>query len=154
MHPTSDTIFAYGMNTCELGLCDVRVSGSTGVLGFGMETRSMKNFFTDMVASVGGIDFLKNGRCIISREYLNIKVWDMANTKQPIQNICVQDTLKSKLVNLFENDNIFDKFSIASSPDSSTVLTGNYNNNFHLIDVNEGRNIQYELNFHNKTVNR
>lgn len=26
MHPKSDSIFVYGMNRCELGLCDIRVS--------------------------------------------------------------------------------------------------------------------------------
>jgi serine/threonine-protein phosphatase 2A regulatory subunit B len=26
MHPSSDSIFVYGMNRCELGLCDIRAS--------------------------------------------------------------------------------------------------------------------------------
>jgi len=103
----------------------------------------MKNFFSDMVASVGGIDFTNNGRYIISREYMNVKVWDIASTKTPIQNICIQESLKSKLVNLFENDCIFDKFSIAGSYDNNTILTGNYNNNFHLLNISTGLNTQY-----------
>lgn len=81
-------------------------------------------------------------------------MWDITNTKKPIQNICVQDSLKSKLVNLFESDNIFDKFSIASSPDSSTILTGNYNNCFHLVNTDTGINTQYELSFKKNTVSR
>lgn len=28
MHPKSDSIFVYGMNRCELGLCDIRTSGT------------------------------------------------------------------------------------------------------------------------------
>jgi len=114
----------------------------------------MKNFFSDMVASVGGIDFTNNGRYIISREYMNVKVWDIANTKTPLQNICIQESLKSKLVNLFENDCIFDKFSITGSYDNSTIITGNYNNNFHLLNMSTGLNTQYELNFKRNTISR
>ena len=54
MHPRFDSLFLYGMNRCELGLCDIRSSGSNGkVVDFGVENKSMKNFFTDMVATVG-----------------------------------------------------------------------------------------------------
>lgn len=91
MHPKSDSIFVYGMNRCELGLCDIRVSPNTGkVLDFGLETRSMKNFFTDIIATVGDVNFTENGKYMISREYLNVKIWDMTNTKKPLHNICVQ----------------------------------------------------------------
>jgi hypothetical protein len=44
---------------------------------------------------------------------------------------------------MFENDSIFDKFSLAASKDSNTLLTGNYNNCFHLIDTLDGSNTQY-----------
>lgn len=37
--------------------------------------------------------------------------------------------------------------------DSNTILTGNYNNSFHLIDV-DGNNTQYELNFKKTTISR
>lgn len=36
-------------------------------MDFGVETRSMKNFFTDMVATVGSVEFTNNGKYIISR---------------------------------------------------------------------------------------
>jgi hypothetical protein len=37
MHPRSDSIFVYGMNRCELGVCDMRVSGHKGkVIDFGV----------------------------------------------------------------------------------------------------------------------
>lgn len=52
---------------------------------------------------------------------------------------------------MVENECIFDKFSLASSPDSNTMVTGNYNNCFHLIDA-DGTNTQYELNYKKATV--
>lgn len=68
MHPKSDSLFVYGMNRCELGLCDIRLSGNSGkVLDFGVENKSMKNFFTDMVATVGSAEFMQNSKYIVSR---------------------------------------------------------------------------------------
>lgn len=140
MHPKCDSIFVYGMNKCQLGVCDVRMSGKKNkVVDFGVESRSMKNFFSDMIASVTSVEFMQNCKYIISREYLNIKIWDITNPKKPMYNICIQQELKSNLVNLFENNNVYDKFMIRSSADSSTILTGNYNNNFHLINLNVGK---------------
>lgn len=55
---------------------------------------------------------------------------------------------------MFENDYIFDKFSISASDDSKTVLTGNYNNTFHLIDTNDSTNMQYELNYKKSTITK
>jgi WD40 repeat protein len=32
IHPSSDCIFAYGMNRCELGLCDIRTSCTSQII--------------------------------------------------------------------------------------------------------------------------
>ena len=64
-----------------------------------------------------------------------MKVWDIAQTKKPIFNVCVEDSLKSKLVELFELNHIHDKFNISGSPNNSTILTGNYNSSFHMMDI-------------------
>ena len=53
---------------------------------------------------------------------------------------------------MVENESIFDKFSISSSRDGNTLLTGSYNNSFHLLDPLEGLNCQYELNYSKKTT--
>lgn len=44
---------------------------------------------------------------------------------------------------MFENDCIYDKFKICGSPDGNQILTGSYNNNFHLIDLMDGTNNQF-----------
>jgi serine/threonine-protein phosphatase 2A regulatory subunit B len=113
-------------------------SASSGnLVKFGNEStyKSNHNFFTDLISSIHSINFTKNNKYLISRDYLNIKIWDLNNTKKPIHNICIEDNLKTKLVNLFENDNIYDKFNISSSYDSNTIVSGNYNNCFHLINL-------------------
>ena len=53
---------------------------------------------------------------------------------------------------MFENDSIFDKFTLSASHNSSTILTGNYNNCFHTVDVNNLQNIQYELSYKKQSI--
>lgn len=107
-----------------------------------------------MISSYSGVNFLPNNRLLVSRDFLTVKIWDLANTKRPIANITIQDSLKSKLCEMFENDYLFDKFSIAASNDCKTILTGNYNNTFHLIDTNDSTNMQYELNYKKNTITK
>lgn len=75
MHPHSDSLFLTGMNQNSLALCDLRQSStiiinidfSGRAIDFGVEVHSMKNFFTDMVSSIGSTEFTHNGKYIISR---------------------------------------------------------------------------------------
>jgi len=81
-----------------------------------------------------------------------VKVWDLANTSKPVQNIQIYDPIKTKLCELYENECIFDKFSLSSGPDSNSIVTGMFNNNFHVLDVKRETNTQVELTFNKKTV--
>lgn len=123
-------------------------------MGFGSEIRSTKNFFTDIIGSISSIEFTPNGKYLISRDYLNIKLWDLTNCRKPLLNICVQESVKSKLVNLYEADCINDKFTVACSKDGSTLATGTYNNCFHILNLANASNCQYELNFKKSTICR
>lgn len=60
---------------------------------------------------------------------------------KPVSVINIFDPLKSKLCELYENESIFDKFDLCSSPDSNIIITGNYNNSFHLFDRTTDQNI-------------
>lgn len=107
-----------------------------------------------MLSSVSSFTFLNNGKYIAVRDFLTVKIWDVAKHDRPIAAIVTQESLKSKLSEMFENDSIFDKFSISRSKDSNTLLTGNYNNSFHLIDVEDLQNTQYELNYKKQTISK
>jgi serine/threonine-protein phosphatase 2A regulatory subunit B len=84
---------------------------------------------------------------------LTVKIWDICNAKKPLNTIVIQEGMKGKLCEMFENDCIFDRFCLSTSMDSNTIFTGNYNNSFHLIDA-DGSNTQYELNYKKTTVSR
>ena len=55
-------------------------------------------------------------------------------TNKPVVTIPIFEPIKTKLCELYENESIFDKFSISSSSDSNYFITGNYNSSFHIID--------------------
>jgi serine/threonine-protein phosphatase 2A regulatory subunit B len=61
--------------------------------------------------------------------------------------------MKGKLSEVFENEAIFDKFSVSASPDGNTVATGSYSNCFHLVDQ-DGCNTQFELNYKKATISK
>lgn len=155
MHPCSDSLFAYGTNKGGLKLCDMRISANTDstALNFKNELPGQKNFLTEMISCYSSGDFTRNAKYLITRDFLTVKVWDLTNTRKPISSILLQDALKNKLCEMFENDCIFDKFSVSASADGNTFFTGNYNNAFHLLDV-DGTNTQYELNFKKNTIAR
>ena len=62
----------------------------------------------------------------------------------------VTDYLEKKLCEVYESENIFDKFDLQISPDSSMVLTGGYNGNVHVIDVKNQTNCQIDVKFMDK----
>lgn len=107
-----------------------------------------------MISSYSSLCFFNNNKYIASRDFLTVKVWDVCKTDKPIITVTLQEGIKSKLCEIFQNDCIFDKFNISISKDSNTLLTGNYNNSFHAINVNDSANMQYDINYKKQTICR
>lgn len=74
------------------------------------EDPSNKSFFSEIISSVSDVKFSKDGRYILSRDYLTLRIWDINMENKPVKTINVHDHLRSKLCDLYENDCIFDKF--------------------------------------------
>lgn len=74
------------------------------------EDPSNKSFFSEIISSVSDVKFSKDGRYLLSRDYLTLRIWDINMENKPIKTINVHDHLRSKLCDLYENDCIFDKF--------------------------------------------
>ncbi len=92
-------------------------------------------FLNDMLRSISDVKFSQGGRFIVARDYMNIKVWDVAMEKRPLDIIPVHDYLQPKLWDLYENESIFDCFDVAVSAQGE-LLTGSYGNLFHVYDLN------------------
>ena len=99
MHPTSDNLFIYGTNKGNLKLCDLRVSSNSDstATNFKNQYPGQKNFLTDFLTSYSSADFSKQGKYIVSRDYLSIKVWDICNSKKPINTVNLNEGMKGKL---------------------------------------------------------
>mmetsp|Transcript_25512 Transcript_25512/g.43595 ORF Transcript_25512/g.43595 Transcript_25512/m.43595 type:complete len:481 (+) Transcript_25512:61-1503(+) len=92
-----------------------------------------QSFFHEITSSISNARYSRCGRYIIARDYMSIRVWDTHMESRPISTHLVHEHLRPKLGDLYESDCIFDKFEVSVSHDSSYLLTGSYQNQFHLI---------------------
>ncbi|KAG0146441.1 hypothetical protein CROQUDRAFT_92748 [Cronartium quercuum f. sp. fusiforme G11] len=136
-HPLSCNLFCYSSSKGTVKLADMRSSAlcdTHAKLYEEEEDPSNKSFFSEIISSVSDVKFSKDGRYLLSRDYLNLRIWDLNMDKKPLVTIPIHDHLKSKLCDLYENDCIFDKFECTFSGDGNHVLSGSYNNYFHIYD--------------------
>ncbi|KAF9936115.1 protein phosphatase 2A regulatory subunit cdc55 [Modicella reniformis] len=141
-HPVHCNLFMYSSSKGTIKLSDMRESALCdrhAKLFEEEEDPSNKSFFSEIISSISDVKFSKDGRYILSRDYLTLKVWDINMESRPVQTINIHDHLRNKLCDLYENDCIFDKFECTFSGDGTNVLTGSYNNTFYIYDRN-GKN--------------
>ncbi|KAF8949652.1 protein phosphatase 2A regulatory subunit cdc55, partial [Entomortierella lignicola] len=141
-HPVHCNLFMYSSSKGTIKLSDMRESALCdrhAKLFEEEEDPTNKSFFSEIISSISDVKFSKDGRYILSRDYLTLKVWDINMENRPVQTINIHDHLRNKLCDLYENDCIFDKFECTFSGDGNNVLTGSYNNNFYIYDRN-GKN--------------
>lgn len=101
-------------------MCDLRKSSNfNDAVEFISDKVTQKNFFTELISSYSSAQFLKKGKYVAARDYLNVKIWDICNTSKPLMTINLHEGLKSKLCDLFENDSIYDKFYLSASEDGN-----------------------------------
>jgi serine/threonine-protein phosphatase 2A regulatory subunit B len=144
MHPSSDSLFAYGMSKGTLRLGDLRVSSDVQASGLSFgEGNQHKNYIYELLANHCSLSFTRGGRQLVTRDCLTVKLWDINNTKKPLHTVMLNDGIKSKLCEMVENETIFDKFSLCASPDGRSIVSGSYNNSFHIMDPEDNTNCQY-----------
>lgn len=135
MHPSHCNIFAYSSSKGVIKLADMRAQAlcdkcaKSFEVSVGMNNRT---FFSEIIASISDFEFFRDGRYILSRDYMTLKLWDMNMESAPVMTFNVHEQLRNKLCDLYENDRIFDKFGCAVSPDGSKICSGTYSNLIHL----------------------
>ena len=81
------------------------------LLGFEEEEDpSARSFFSEIISSISDVKFSHDGRYLLSRDYLSLKIWDVNMESRPLKTIPIHDHLRGKFCDLYENDCIFDKF--------------------------------------------
>ncbi|KAI8831941.1 hypothetical protein CcCBS67573_g04669 [Chytriomyces confervae] len=143
-HPNHCNLFAYSTSKGVVKLNDMRTAAlcDNPAEAFAVdEDPSSRSFFSEIISSISDISFSQDGRFILARDYLTLKVWDIKMSAKPVQVVNIHEHLKGKLCDLYENDCIFDKFECMFSGDGRNVMTGSYNNFFQIHDTKTQNNI-------------
>ncbi|KAI0966987.1 protein phosphatase PP2A regulatory subunit B [Xylaria arbuscula] len=132
-HPVSCNWFMYASSKGTIKLADMReraLCDQHAKLFEQEEDPSSRSFFSEIISSISDVRFSHDGRYILSRDYLTVKIWDVNMERQPVKTIPIHEHLRPRLCDTYENDSIFDKFEVVFSGDAKNVMTGSYNNNF------------------------
>lgn len=133
-HPKHCHLFMHSTSRGAVKLCDLRESALCGSWARTFqepeETSSRSSFFSEIIASISDAKFSPCGRYVLTRDFMNLRLWDMNMERQPVLVVPVHEHLRSRLCDLYENDCIFDKFQCAFSNDGGSMLTGSYNSLF------------------------
>ncbi|CAH2037110.1 unnamed protein product [Thlaspi arvense] len=140
-HPIHCNMLAYSSSKGSIRLIDMRQSAlcdSHTKLFEEPEAPGTRSFFTEIIASISDIKFSNNGRYILSRDYMTLKLWDINMDSGPVASYQVHEHLRPRLCDLYENDSIFDKFECCLSGDGLRVATGSYSNLFRVFGTSQG----------------
>lgn len=119
-HPEQCNVFMYSSSKGTIKLSDMRESAlcdQHAKVFEEAEDPAHRSFFSEIISSVSDINFSHDGRYILSRDYLTLKIWDINMDSKPVQTINIHDQLRTRLCDLYENDCIFDKFECTFSGD-------------------------------------
>ncbi|XP_072997939.1 serine/threonine protein phosphatase 2A 55 kDa regulatory subunit B beta isoform-like isoform X1 [Typha latifolia] len=140
-HPTHCSMLAYSSSKGSIRLIDLRQSALCDNHSKLFEehlTAGSRSFFTEIIASISDIKFASDGRHLLSRDYMTLKLWDINMDSGPVATFQVHEYLRAKLCDLYENDSIFDKFECTLSGDGLRVATGSYSNLFRVFGCTPG----------------
>ncbi|KAI3820749.1 hypothetical protein L1987_08297 [Smallanthus sonchifolius] len=150
-------LLAYSSSRGFIRLADMRQSAlcdRSAILLQDADHRGQKTFFTEIVASISNVKFAADGRHILSRDYMNLKLWDMRMSTSPVVTYKVHEHLNPKLCDLYNNDAIFDKFDCCISGDGSHFATGSYSNHMRIfrngVGSEEGTTVEARRNSYRK----
>lgn len=136
-HPRHCNLFMYSSSKGTVKLADMRAAAlcdRDAKVFEEPEDPSSKSFFSEIISSISDIKFSRDGRFILARDYMTLKIWDLNMENKPVKTFHMHDHLRPKLCDLYENDCIFDKFECGMSWDGNLVMTGSYHNNFSIFD--------------------
>lgn len=100
--------------------------------------------FSDFLASVWDAQFLSAERKVVTRDFMSLKVWDMAMESQPAAVIPLNTHLRPVLSELYANETIFDRFEVSCDASGKRFVTGSYHRLLHLFE--DGEEVLLEAN--------
>lgn len=147
-HPEHCHIFMHASSRGSVKLCDLRQTAlcdrSDKVFEEASDRSSRSSFFSEIIASISDIKFSPDGRYILTRDYMTLRLWDSNMEHEPVLTVPVHEQLRPQLADIYENDCIFDKFHCAFSHDGASLLTGSYNSLFQSFSAYHGAGVAVE----------
>ena len=138
-HPQHCNLLLYSSSRGAIRLVDLRDNALCDQHAKQLEADddiATKSFFSEIISSISDCRFSgSEGRYVVSRDYLTVKLWDLHMEAKPVLSIPVHDLLKTHLCDLYENDCIFDRFNLDVNAQGTRGVTGSYNNHFVLFDL-------------------
>jgi serine/threonine-protein phosphatase 2A regulatory subunit B len=148
-------VFGLGTTFGNIKVCDFRTTSdymkvNTSYLdefnnilksGFNLS----KTLFSYQIMSVHDLEFVSE-YMLATRHYLSLNIWDIRMDNSPMNKFLVYEPVIPRLSYLYKNNFLQnDKFQISVSNDGNYILTGDYNNMFHVFDVKQRLNTQCTL---------
>jgi len=153
-HPEHCNIFVYSSSRGFIKMCDMRINAHCDRIAKVFETfDSDRSFFSEITKSMSDLTFSQDGRYFVSRDYLTLKIWD-THMERPLVSITVNDQLRPKLAELYDNDQIFDQFKCCFSYDSNYVVSGEYSDTVHIFDWKAPEIFRKEVKFEVSSAGR
>ncbi|KAI2803347.1 Serine/threonine-protein phosphatase 2A 55 kDa regulatory subunit B alpha isoform [Blomia tropicalis] len=146
-HPQHCNIFAYSTSKGAVKLCDMREAALCDQYSKIFEEADVNGstFFSELISLISDLKFTKNGRYMVTRDYLTVKIWDLNMDKKPVETYYVHDYLRNRLCSLYETEYIFDKFELSIGGNDNYIMTGSYNM-FKIVDRQNKRDSMFEVN--------
>ena len=137
------SLFAFASSKGTIRLADLREAalcdGHAKVFEVQENGQAGRTFFTEIISSVNDIRFVPpDGRYLISRDYMTMRLWDIRYESQPVATYPVQEPLRNRFADLYESDAIFDKFDVTCSGNGSYFATGTYGGFFRVVPQSGG----------------
>ena len=138
-HPSHCNVFAYSSSKGCIRLADMRGAALCDRHAKAYEEADQsggaKSFFSEIIASISDVRFSRDGRYLLSRDYMTVKLWDLAKEDKPVATMPVHEPLRQRLCDLYENDCIFDKFDCCMNGAATHVASGSYGNSFRVFSA-------------------
>ena len=136
-HPHHCHILAYTSSKGVIRLLDLRKSALCDMCDqlFAVgDPPGGKSLFSEIIGSISDMKFSVDGRYILTRDYMTMRLWDLHMGSAPVATVEVHEQLRARLCDLYENDAIFDKFGCCMSTNGQLMATGTYNSLFRVFD--------------------
>ena len=162
--PNNPHLISFGTNNGNIRICDTRV-GSDCMYACSKFLDEFQNFtnssfnltktlFSSQIMAVHDLNFnLHNENLFASRHFLSVNIWDQRNSKQPVNKFLVYEPIISKLSHLYTRNYLAtDKFSLSTDSRGKFIMTGGYNNMFHVFDIEQKFNTQITVDNSNEKM--